>query len=141
MLKGRSIIFIAFLLFIWELIIRVADIPHWLLPAPSAIMIEGIESYSTFIPHVWATIQLALLGLAIGVMCGLSVAVFLHRSSTIRAFVYPILFVPKCASARFSAIINYLVWLWPVTQADYYLSRLLLSNRYRGDGWVSPNLS
>ncbi|CAM5199230.1 hypothetical protein LSPH26S_02454 [Lysinibacillus sphaericus] len=71
MLKGRSIIFIAFLLFIWELIIRVADIPHWLLPAPSAIMIEGIESYSTFIPHVWATIQLALLGLAIGVMCGL----------------------------------------------------------------------
>ncbi|OEC01468.1 nitrate ABC transporter permease [Lysinibacillus sphaericus] len=94
-MKGRSIIFIAFLLFIWELIIRIADIPHWLLPAPSAIMIEGIESFSTFSPHVWATIQLALLGLAIGVICGLSVAVFLHRSSTIRAFVYPILIVSQ----------------------------------------------
>lgn len=94
-MKGRSIIFIAFLLFIWELIIHVANIPQWLLPAPSAIVVEGIHSYQTFLPHVIATIQLALLGLTIGVLCGLSVAVLLHRSATMRAFVYPILIVSQ----------------------------------------------
>ncbi len=93
--KGRSIIFIAFLLVIWEVIIRLAEIPHWLLPAPSAIVMEGMHSYQTFLPHVFATIQLAVIGLAIGVLCGLSVAVLLHRSNTIRAFLYPILIVSQ----------------------------------------------
>ncbi|MFJ5766419.1 ABC transporter permease [Lysinibacillus sp. NPDC093210] len=93
--KGRSIIFIAFLLVIWEIIIRLADIPHWLLPAPSAIVTEGVHSYETFMPHVFATIQLAVLGLAIGIFFGLSVAILLHRSATVRAFVYPILIVSQ----------------------------------------------
>ncbi|MEK5333000.1 MULTISPECIES: ABC transporter permease [unclassified Lysinibacillus] len=93
--KGRSIIFIAFLLVIWEVVIRLADIPHWLLPAPSAIVTEGVHSYKTFMPHVFATIQLAVLGLAIGIFFGLSVAILLHRSATVRAFVYPILIVSQ----------------------------------------------
>ena len=46
--QGRTIIFIAFLLFIWELIVRFADVPHWLLPTPSAIVKEGFQSYKTF---------------------------------------------------------------------------------------------
>ncbi|MDM5233736.1 ABC transporter permease [Lysinibacillus pakistanensis] len=93
--KGRSIIFIAFLLFIWELIVRLADIPHWLLPSPSAILTEGIRSFETFMPHAFATVQLALLGLTIGICCGLAVAVLLHRFSFIRELFYPILIMSQ----------------------------------------------
>jgi len=93
--KGRTIIFIAFLLFIWELIVRLEDIPHWLLPAPSAILAEGIRSYETFMPHAFATVKLALLGLTIGICCGLAVAVLLHRFSFIRKLFYPILIMSQ----------------------------------------------
>ena len=93
--KGRTIIFIAFLLFIWELIVRLADIPHWLLPAPSAILTEGIQSYETFMPHAFATVKLALLGLTIGIGCGLAVAVLLHRFSFIRELLYPVLIMSQ----------------------------------------------
>lgn len=93
--KGRSIIFIAFLLFIWELIVRLADIPHWLLPTPSGILTEGIRSYETFMPHAFATVKLALLGLTISICCGLAVAVLLHRFSFIRELFYPILIMSQ----------------------------------------------
>ncbi len=93
--QGRTIVFIAFLLFIWELIVRFAAIPHWLLPAPSAILKEGFQSYETFVPHAFATIQLALLGLAIGILCGLTVAVLLHRFTLVRELFYPILIMSQ----------------------------------------------
>ncbi|MEY9977392.1 ABC-type nitrate/sulfonate/bicarbonate transport system permease component [Lysinibacillus sp. RC79] len=93
--QGRTIIFIAFLLFIWELIVRFADVPHWLLPAPSAILKEGLQSYETFVPHAFATVQLALLGLAIGILCGLTVAVLLHRFTFVRELFYPILIMSQ----------------------------------------------
>lgn len=93
--QGRTIIFIAFLLSIWELIVRFADVPHWLLPAPSAILKEGFQSYDTFLPHALATVQLAILGLAIGILCGLTVAVILHRFTFIRELFYPILIMSQ----------------------------------------------
>ena len=93
--QGRTIIFIAFLLFIWELIVRFADVPHWLLPTPSSILKEGFQSYETFVPHALATVQLALLGLAIGILCGLMVAVLLHRFTFVRELFYPILIMSQ----------------------------------------------
>ncbi|MFJ3389512.1 MULTISPECIES: ABC transporter permease [unclassified Lysinibacillus] len=93
--QGRTIIFIAFLLFIWELIVRFADVPHWLLPTPSAILKEGFQSYKTFVPHAIATVQLAFLGLAIGIVCGLTVAVLLHRFTFVRELFYPILIMSQ----------------------------------------------
>ncbi|GLC89047.1 ABC transporter permease [Lysinibacillus piscis] len=88
-------LFIAFLLCIWEISVRLAEIPHWLLPAPSRIFKEATQSYDTFFPHVMATIQLALLGLTIGVLCGLSVAILLHRFVFIRELLYPILIMSQ----------------------------------------------
>lgn len=93
--QGRTIIFIVFLLFIWELIVQFAQLPQWLLPAPSAIIMEAVQSYKAFLPHVFASVQLALLGLAIGIIFGLSVAVLLHRSAMIRELFYPILIVSQ----------------------------------------------
>lgn len=93
--KGRTIIFIAFLLFIWELIVRFAEVPHWLVPTPSSILSEAIQSYQTFLPHAFATVQLALLGLAIGIACGLTVAIVLHRFTFIRELFYPILIMSQ----------------------------------------------
>ncbi|MFJ7980022.1 ABC transporter permease [Lysinibacillus xylanilyticus] len=93
--QGRTIIFIAFLLFIWELIVRFADVPHWLLPTPSSILKEGFLSYEPFVPHALATVQLALLGLAIGILCGLTVAVLLHRFTFVRELFYPILIMSQ----------------------------------------------
>lgn len=93
--KGRTIFFIAFLLFIWELIVYVAEVPQWLLPAPSVIVREGFQSYQTFIPHALATVQLALLGLVIGIGCGLIVAIILYRFTFIRELFYPILIMSQ----------------------------------------------
>jgi len=75
--------------------VHIADVPPWLLPAPSIILVEGLQSYQTFLPHALATVQLALLGLAIGVGCGLSMAIVLHRFTFIRELFYPILIMSQ----------------------------------------------
>ena len=74
---------------------RFAEVPHWLVPTPSSILSEAIQSYQTFLPHAFATVQLALLGLAIGIACGLTVAVVLHRFTFIRELFYPFLLCRK----------------------------------------------
>src|SRR6476469_7955978 len=94
--KGWRPIFVLLLLFfMWEIIVKKADIPDWLLPAPSQIFTEGITSWAGFSGHVLATIKLGISGFAIGVGFGLLVAVLLYVIPFVREAVYPLLILSQ----------------------------------------------
>lgn len=83
------------LLFIWELAVKLAEIPKWLLPAPSAIWIEAVKGLDQFLPHIQSTIVLTTVGFVIGCSIGLMVAIILHLLPGVREAVYPLLILSQ----------------------------------------------
>jgi ABC-type nitrate/sulfonate/bicarbonate transport system permease component len=95
-LKGWRPIFVLLLfIFIWELILKKADVPEWLLPAPSQIMLEMMNGWESFAGHLFATTKLGVTGFAIGVAIGLITAVVLHVIPFVRESVYPLLILSQ----------------------------------------------
>ncbi|TGB03849.1 ABC transporter permease [Halobacillus salinus] len=83
------------LLLFWELSSRWMGIPEWLLPAPTAIVQEGISGWSAYAPHLFSTIRLTLTGFTIGSAVGLAVATLLHLIPKVREAVYPLLILSQ----------------------------------------------
>ncbi|MDQ0270827.1 ABC transporter permease [Cytobacillus purgationiresistens] len=95
-LKGWSSLFVLLLLFIiWEVAVRLADTPSWLLPSPAAIFTEAITGWSNFSIHLLSTVQLALLGFILGSVFGLLTAMVLHLVPFLREAVYPLLILSQ----------------------------------------------
>lgn len=92
---GAATLFLLALFILWEVIVRWQEIPMWLLPAPSAIVTEGFQSLSDFIPHILATIELTLVGLCIGASIGFIIALMLHRLPVVNRMIYPLLILSQ----------------------------------------------
>lgn len=83
------------ILIIWELAVRLAKVPGWLLPSPSAIFLEGINDWTSFLPHLVSTIKLSLLGLLIGSGIGFLTAILLHLIPAFESAFYPLLILSQ----------------------------------------------
>jgi ABC-type nitrate/sulfonate/bicarbonate transport system permease component len=92
LLKGWRPMMVLLLLFIiWEFVVKIVDVPEWLLPPPSKVFTEAITGWMDFYPDMLSTIKISLLGFAIGAMIGLLIAVFLHLVPFLRESFYPLL--------------------------------------------------
>ncbi len=49
----------ALILLAWELVVRVNEIPHYILPAPSLVWAELLTSWPTLWPSLLVTLQIA----------------------------------------------------------------------------------
>ncbi len=83
------------LLCIWELAVKMLDIPEWLLPAPSSIIVEAAAGVEGLLPHLKSTIALAAGGFVIGCTVGLVTAVILHLLPGVQESVYPLLILSQ----------------------------------------------
>lgn len=85
----------AFLLVIalaWEWAVAGFDVPKWLLPAPSHIIIAFYESGPVMMRlHSRITLIETGLGLALSVTCGLIVGGLVHAFTPVRQMLYPLL--------------------------------------------------
>ncbi|CAH0344279.1 ABC transporter permease [Bacillus sp. CECT 9360] len=94
--KGWKPLLFFFLLIIgWEIGVRLAATPDWLLPAPSKIALEGAAGWANFYPDAFSTIKIALLGFAAGTGFGILTACLLHMVPVLRASVYPLLILTQ----------------------------------------------
>ncbi|MGF2615189.1 ABC transporter permease [Rossellomorea aquimaris] len=91
----RPAVAIILLFIIWEVTVRIADIPAWLLPSPTRVGSEAIAVWPTFQEHLTSTVYLTLLGFSIGCGIGLLVAVGLHLIPVLRESVYPLLILSQ----------------------------------------------
>jgi putative hydroxymethylpyrimidine transport system permease protein len=76
---------------VWELVVRLAHIPGYLLPAPSQIAADLAADWPVLGPALLVTLREVLLGFAIAAVAGLGLAVLLHLSPVVRRAVYPLL--------------------------------------------------
>jgi NitT/TauT family transport system permease protein len=91
------------LLGIWEAMCRLFDVPAWLLPSPSKILIEGYEILPILPAHLMATLFAVLGGFALSIAVGIPLAIMITYSPVLRRVIYPMILalqsVPKVAIA------------------------------------------
>ncbi|MCA1061884.1 ABC transporter permease [Rossellomorea sp. AcN35-11] len=94
--KGWRPFLVLILLFvIWEIVIRVFEVPVWLLPSPLDIWTEGVESWSQFKGHLLSTTFLTIGGFSIGCTIGIVTAVSLHLLPKVREAIFPLMIVSQ----------------------------------------------
>jgi putative hydroxymethylpyrimidine transport system permease protein len=76
---------------IWELLIRVLDVPHFIWPTPSLIAATMRNEIGDLADHTWVTLSEVLAGFSISVAAGLGLGMLLHISATLRRALYPLL--------------------------------------------------
>ena len=67
----------AILFMLWEGIVKVNEIPRWLLPAPSGIVTVMFTQFPDFAPHILMTFKTVLIGFAFAVPIGIFFAAFI----------------------------------------------------------------
>ncbi|WP_285765678.1 ABC transporter permease [Peribacillus sp. SI8-4] len=93
--KGAPFFLLILLLAAWEAATVIWNIEKWLLPAPSVIFFEGIESVHNLLGHLLSTVELALSGFLIGSCIGLLIAAALHLFPGVKDAVYPLLILSQ----------------------------------------------
>lgn len=94
---------------VWELVVRAADVPDYLFPAPSAVASALNSDAGLLARATVVTLREVLLGYLLAVVVALALAVAIHFSSALRRALLPILVlsqtVPTVVLAPILAIV------------------------------------
>ena len=97
------------LLGIWEIMVRIFDLPSYLLPSPSEIVLEMIRKFQDILEHSWVTAYEMLMGYFLAIVIAIPMAVGITIWPNFDRFITPILLffqtVPKISLAPL-----FLVW-------------------------------
>ena len=137
---------IALVVFIgaWEVFVGVSGIKPYLLPRPSAILVETFNSLPLLIQNAWITLFESLAGFALAAVVGVALAILLVYVPLLRGVVMPYLVafnaIPKVA---FAPLI--IIWLGLGIQSKIALSFLIaffpiVVNTATGMYEIEPNL-
>ena len=74
---------------LWEWVVASNDIPAWKLPAPSAIGNELWTSRELLLGHTWVTVKEVLIGFALALVGGVTLAWLITLSRTLERVIYP----------------------------------------------------
>ena len=75
---------------VWELWVRLADTPGWLLPPPSAIGRTLVDDRALLLEHARATLVAVLLGFGLALAAGVLLALLIDASTLLARAVYPL---------------------------------------------------
>lgn len=93
----------AAILVIWEVAVRVGDVPAYIVPPVSGVISAMFTETSLLFPASWETIKEILLGFAMSIGVGIPLAVLIVSFRTLERTIYPLLVasqvVPKVAIA------------------------------------------
>lgn len=81
---------IAAALAVWETWVRIADVPGWLLPPPSAIGQTLWDQRGLLAHHAWTTLGEVLVGFACALVAGVALAVVIDASRLASRALYPL---------------------------------------------------
>jgi len=79
------------LLAVWEIIVRAAHVPEYLLPAPTQVLADLKTDWVILGPATWVTLREVVIGFVIAAAAGIGLAVVLHLFGPLRRAMYPIL--------------------------------------------------
>lgn len=73
----------------WEALVRINDIPVYILPPPSVVAATLVSDQAVLLPSLLITLKLTLLSLLTASAAGIGLAVLFSRSRVIEASLYP----------------------------------------------------
>lgn len=83
------------LLLMWELVVQLAGIPLYVLPAPSDTLLAFWTDLEELTAHALVTVLEALIGMLISSVLGVTMGILIDAMPTFRRCVYPILVVTQ----------------------------------------------
>lgn len=83
------------LLALWEALVRLLDIPSYVLPSPSEVLAALWEDRAALLQHSGITVAEALGGMGISLALALALGMVMDISERVKAVVYPILVVTQ----------------------------------------------
>jgi putative hydroxymethylpyrimidine transport system permease protein len=90
-----ALVFITILIAGWELVTRAAEVPAYILPAPSAIALALAENYPLLLEHTRVTLTAVIGGLALAIVIALILAAAMDRWKLIKEAFYPVLVISQ----------------------------------------------
>jgi NitT/TauT family transport system permease protein len=107
--KALPYLGILILLGIWEIAVRILELPSYLLPAPSEIARVMVERFQLILEHSWVTAYEMIMGYFLAIVIAIPMAIAITASPNFDRFITPILLffqtVPKISLAPL-----FLVW-------------------------------
>jgi putative hydroxymethylpyrimidine transport system permease protein len=96
-IKGNlpAIALMAAIVFIWEIICRAAQVPDFILPAPSSIIAALIENRLLLLEHTAFTLSAVVGGLLLAIIAALVVAIAMDRWKLLKGALYPLLVISQ----------------------------------------------
>lgn len=78
------------LLLLWEALVRIYQVPHYIIPAPSLIFTTLIENWETLSAALWFTVKLTLLALFAAIVGGVLLAIAFALFKWVEIGLFPI---------------------------------------------------
>ncbi|HET8931297.1 MAG TPA: ABC transporter permease [Acidimicrobiales bacterium] len=75
---------------IWQAWVQIGGVRDWILPAPSAVAAAGWQSRSALLQHATTTSIEAVVGLVLGTVAGLGLALVISLIPSVRRAVWPV---------------------------------------------------
>ncbi|KQZ49650.1 ABC transporter ATP-binding protein [Rhizobium sp. Root149] len=132
------------LILIWHLTVTLSGVPQYILPSPTAVAGAMVKDWGTLAPALWVTTQITLAALALALIGGVGIAVFLIQSKWIETAFYPIAVILQVTPIV--AIAPLILIYAPTTQVALLVCAFLvaffpiLSNMVQGLKSVDHNL-
>jgi len=97
------------IVFLWELVCRAADIPEFLLPSPSAIVLSLARNHLLLVEHAGVTLTAVLGGLFLAILVAIILAIAMDRWHPLKQALYPVLVISQ-AIPIFAVAPIMLIW-------------------------------
>lgn len=81
---------VTLLFLVWEAMVRINNIPHYILPAPSVILTTLLNNWDSLSPALWFTVKLTLLALGAAIAGGVLLAIAFSMSKWVEIGLFPI---------------------------------------------------
>jgi len=86
-----SVALLALAVGVWEVVVRVRNVPDYLFPAPTAVASAFGSDGRLLASATWVTVREIVLGFALAVVVALALAILIHFSALLRRALLPLL--------------------------------------------------
>ncbi len=84
------LLIVAALLILWEVLVTVNKVPHYILPAPTLVLETLVKNWGNLAPALWFTVKLTLMALGAAVLGGVLLAMAFALSKWVEIALFPI---------------------------------------------------
>ncbi|MCW5261610.1 ABC transporter permease [Verminephrobacter eiseniae] len=99
----RPFLLLLLLLALWDLVIRLFEIPAYLIPPPWEVVKQFVAEWPRLLSESWKTTLATLGGFGLTIVIGIPIAMLIAYSRLVESYVYPLLVfsqsIPKVAIA------------------------------------------